>query len=179
MISVPTGELRRIDDMGVFATTAAFCILAYVWLFIVLKVWTPDQVTIAEAVLTILFFIILIILAFMADRFNAYKKKKQDKTNAKANLPIARRKTLSKDEYYRIIGIQQDKLAGNKKIMDDSEKIPLNQDGNNFNELTSQTKLDPSQEGNNNLISHENSINRGPSQSVIIYILHRLLNKKY
>jgi len=37
-----TGEIKKIDDMGVFMTTAFFSIFAYVWLFICLAVNTPD-----------------------------------------------------------------------------------------------------------------------------------------
>lgn len=65
---------KKIDDMGVFAITAISSIFAYVWLFIVLSVWTPDQVTMVEAILTFGFFFLLIILAYAADKYNERKK---------------------------------------------------------------------------------------------------------
>jgi solute carrier family 8 (sodium/calcium exchanger) len=67
---------KRIDDMGVFAITSISSIFAYVWLFIVLGVWTKDQVTMVEAVLTFGFFFVLIILAYAADKINERKKDK-------------------------------------------------------------------------------------------------------
>ena len=38
-------EPKKIDDVGVFIITAIFSVWAYVWMFIVLKVWTPEEVT--------------------------------------------------------------------------------------------------------------------------------------
>ena len=46
-------------------------ILAYVWLYVVLEAWTPQEVTIQEAVITIVYFLVLIILSYGADRLNA------------------------------------------------------------------------------------------------------------
>jgi len=60
----------------VFAITSISSIFAYVWLFIVLGVWTKDQVTMVEAVLTFGFFFVLIILAYAADKINERKKDK-------------------------------------------------------------------------------------------------------
>lgn len=53
--------------MPVFLTTAFFSIWAYVWLLIILKVWTPDVITVAEAVITCLFLAVLIGIAYFAD----------------------------------------------------------------------------------------------------------------
>ena len=81
IIAVPSGSIKKIDDLGVFFTTAFFSTFAYIWLYICLAVWTKDQVTIPEAVLTLIFFFLLVILAFSADKINAYrmaKKKGED-----------------------------------------------------------------------------------------------------
>ena len=47
-MGIPKGEIRRINDMNVFAVTCSFSIFAYIWLLIVLMVWTPDRVTMVE-----------------------------------------------------------------------------------------------------------------------------------
>ncbi len=60
---------KKIDDMGVFTVTAIFSVFAYVWLFICLSVWTPDEISMVEAVLTLGFFFVLIVLAFAADKY--------------------------------------------------------------------------------------------------------------
>ena len=36
IISVPTGEIKKIDDLGVFTVTTISSIFAYIWMFIVL-----------------------------------------------------------------------------------------------------------------------------------------------
>jgi len=64
---MPVGT-KRIYDMRVFAITCTSSIWAYVWMWIVLL---DQMVYIWEAVLTLVFFAILIILAYGADRFTA------------------------------------------------------------------------------------------------------------
>ena len=60
--------IRRIADMGVFTITAFFSVFAYLWLLIILLIWTPDQVTVIEGVLSFLFFPLVVCLAYGADR---------------------------------------------------------------------------------------------------------------
>lgn len=62
---------KKINDMGVFAITSIMSILAYVWLYIVLKVISPEEVTILEAILTLVYFVVLVGLSYAADRYNA------------------------------------------------------------------------------------------------------------
>jgi solute carrier family 8 (sodium/calcium exchanger) len=69
-------EIKYIYDMGVFAVTALSSIFAYVWMFLCLSVNTPEEVTLTEAWLTFVFFIILVIVAFAADKYNESKMKK-------------------------------------------------------------------------------------------------------
>jgi len=68
VMAIPDGELRLIKDVGVFAITASFSIFAYVWLYFIVLIYTPDEITIFEGALTFLFFPILVALAYMADR---------------------------------------------------------------------------------------------------------------
>lgn len=129
---IPTGQMRRIDDMGVFLTTALFSIFAYVWMFIVLVVWTPDEIEIIEAVFTLAFFILLVILAFIADRYNAYKKKKLEKQQ-NATPSSNRRMTVNKDDFYRIVQVRN--KDPNYKG-EDSEKEPLTQKMSSNKDIT-------------------------------------------
>ena len=78
---IPTGEKRRIDQIGVFAVTASFSIFAYLWLLIVLKGISPDEIEIWEAVLTFIFFPLLVLVAYAADKHwiqNLFCKKADD-----------------------------------------------------------------------------------------------------
>ena len=77
IIAVPTGSIKKVDDLGVFFTTALFSLLAYIWLYICLAVWSEDEITIPEAVITLAFFFLLVILAYIADKINAYRMKKK------------------------------------------------------------------------------------------------------
>ncbi|KAL8586047.1 hypothetical protein ACOMHN_023690 [Nucella lapillus] len=76
IISIPNGEQRRVSSMKVFAVTASSGIFAYVWLAIVLLVISPNRVELWEAILTLLFFPLLILLAFLADKDFCIGRKK-------------------------------------------------------------------------------------------------------
>ena len=71
---VSVDEVKSIEDMGVFAITSVFSIFAYIWMYIVLKVWSPDYVTIPESILTLIFLGLLIAFAYCADKWNQGKK---------------------------------------------------------------------------------------------------------
>jgi solute carrier family 8 (sodium/calcium exchanger) len=58
---------KAVKNTGVFAITSTISLFAYVWLFLVLEVITPELVTPAEAWLTLIYFVLLIIFAYAAD----------------------------------------------------------------------------------------------------------------
>jgi solute carrier family 8 (sodium/calcium exchanger) len=60
--------IRKISDMSVYSVTAFFSVFAYLWLLIILMLWTPDVVTTIEGTMTFLFFPIVVGIAFAADR---------------------------------------------------------------------------------------------------------------
>jgi len=68
---------KKIADLGVFWVTTISSFWAYVWLLIVLKFWTPDHVSLTEAILTLIFFFLLIMVAFAADKLNERANKKE------------------------------------------------------------------------------------------------------
>ena len=45
IVAIPDGETRRIKGIRVFAVTAAFSLLAYIWLVVVLVAVSPDEVS--------------------------------------------------------------------------------------------------------------------------------------
>ena len=87
-------EPKKIYDVGVFAVTSTASLFAYIWLYLVLTTFTENYVTVAEAWLTLSYFVILIVTAYTADRINSYiqsKKKsqeEQDKENQETELKI-------------------------------------------------------------------------------------------
>jgi len=66
--AIPDGEIRKIKEMPVYCVTAVCSIFAYVWLLLVLMVFTPNVVTPLEGILTFLFFPLLALIAFAADK---------------------------------------------------------------------------------------------------------------
>jgi Ca2+/Na+ antiporter len=68
--TLPCG-VKKINDMGVFSITALFSLIAYLWLFLVLAVISPDRVEIWEAWVTLAMFFVLMLLAYIADRCKA------------------------------------------------------------------------------------------------------------
>ena len=75
---------KPIKDTGVFFVTSVSSLFAYVWLYICLGVASPERVTIAEGWLTLIYFIILIILAYAADRVgNNFRQKEQSEEDIK------------------------------------------------------------------------------------------------
>lgn len=68
VIVIPSSETRRIKKVKVFAITAVFSVLAYVWLIIILVVNTPDFVDLWEAIVTLLLFPILVIASYIMDK---------------------------------------------------------------------------------------------------------------
>lgn len=77
--------IKQINDMGVFAVTAVFSILSYVWLFIVLQ---DQEVTITEAYITLALFFVLVIFAYAADKFKNSKDNKNKLIGDENEIPF-------------------------------------------------------------------------------------------
>jgi len=91
IVAIPKGEKRTIRSMSVFVTTAVWSVWAYIWLFIMLIVWTPDIITVVEAALTIGFLVILIIQAYAVDVYWEQGKAKAAKALDSARGSTRRR----------------------------------------------------------------------------------------
>lgn len=73
------GTLKKISDIGVWLVGLFWSFWAYVWLYIILEVWTPNIITLWEALLTVLQYLLLL--------FHAYA---QDKRLPYLSIPFAR-----------------------------------------------------------------------------------------
>ncbi|XP_076013656.1 sodium/calcium exchanger 3 isoform X10 [Genypterus blacodes] len=65
---IPQGEVRKVKHLRVFFVTAGWSIFAYIWLYMILAVFSPNVVQVWEGLLTLAFFPICVILAWVADR---------------------------------------------------------------------------------------------------------------
>ena len=68
VISTKNDETRRIKNFKVFLVTAAWSVFAYLWLYIVLVVFSPNEVAIWEAVLTLFFFLLVVLNSYAAQK---------------------------------------------------------------------------------------------------------------
>lgn len=79
IMGIPDGETRRIKRIKVFAVTTGFSLFAYIWLYVVLQVQTPNIVELWEAVLTLICFPLLVVVAYIIDKdFCGAKEHEQD-----------------------------------------------------------------------------------------------------
>ncbi|KAM9729037.1 sodium/calcium exchanger 2a isoform 1-T1 [Menidia menidia] len=65
---IPDGESRKIKHLRVFFITAFWSIFAYIWLYLILAVISPGIVEVWEAIVTLLYFPVCVLLAWIADR---------------------------------------------------------------------------------------------------------------
>ena len=65
---IPDGQVRKIKHLRVFFVTATWSIFAYVWLYLILAVFSEGVVEVWEGVVTFLFFFATVITAYIADR---------------------------------------------------------------------------------------------------------------
>ncbi|KAF6732066.1 Sodium/calcium exchanger 2 [Oryzias melastigma] len=66
--TIPNGESRKIKHLRVFFITAFWSIFAYIWLYLILSAISPGVVEVWEALVTLLFFPVCVLLAWIADR---------------------------------------------------------------------------------------------------------------
>lgn len=64
------GDTKQIDDLWVFAVTTVFSLWAYIWMWICVG---DSFISVAEGVLTCIFFILLVAISYIADRANNYR----------------------------------------------------------------------------------------------------------
>lgn len=93
--------VKRIYDLRVFAITCTSSLWAYIWLWIVLL---DQEVSMTEGILTFVFFFILIILAFWADKITAKKAEKETLMGDKQDIPVIE---YSAYEIYKDLLIEQ------------------------------------------------------------------------
>ena len=95
-------EPKKIMSLGVFSVTCLASIWAYIWVFIVLKIWTPDYVSLTEAVLTLIFFFITVILAFTGEMIQEIRMRRIEDKRTALNRKKRQIRTAAKHEISRL-----------------------------------------------------------------------------
>ncbi|CAJ0579276.1 unnamed protein product, partial [Mesorhabditis spiculigera] len=68
ILAIPSGEVRRVQHNHVFWVTVLWSTFAYVWLYLILCVFSPDVVEVWEGVLTFVFFPLTVASAYFTDQ---------------------------------------------------------------------------------------------------------------
>lgn len=68
VLVIPNGEVRKIKHLRVFFVTATWSVFAYIWLYVILAVITPNRVDVWEGFLTFMFFPLTVLTAYIADK---------------------------------------------------------------------------------------------------------------
>jgi len=157
IISIPSGQTKKVDDLGVFATTAIFSLLAYIWLYICLALWTEDRVTIPEAILTLTFFFILVVLAFSADKINErrLKSKKIADGVESDGKPEGINQLFNIEDFYHILRLAKEE----KKNHDDTMK-PEEHEEHEEEEKGAESRPQKAFDGASNQESHAKAMDK-------------------
>jgi solute carrier family 8 (sodium/calcium exchanger) len=68
VLAIKNGDVRRIKNYKVFVVTALWSIFAYMWLYLVLVVFSPNEVSLWEAILTLIFFPLVVLNSYAAEK---------------------------------------------------------------------------------------------------------------
>nr|XP_015824655.2 sodium/calcium exchanger 3 isoform X1 [Nothobranchius furzeri] len=110
---IPQGEVRKVKHLRVFFVTAGWSIFAYIWLYMILAVFSPNVVQVWEGLVTLAFFPICVILAWVADRRLLFYKFMHKKYRTDKHRGV-----IIETETERSKGIEMDGKMVNSHFMD-------------------------------------------------------------
>uniref|UniRef100_A0A672JJ61 Calx-beta domain-containing protein n=1 Tax=Salarias fasciatus TaxID=181472 RepID=A0A672JJ61_SALFA len=110
---IPQGEVRKVKHLRVFFVTAGWSIFAYIWLYMILAVFSPNEVQVWEGLVTLAFFPICVILAWVADRRLLFYKFMHKKYRTDKHRGV-----IIETETERSKGIEMDGKMVNSHFMD-------------------------------------------------------------
>ncbi|XP_034531397.1 sodium/calcium exchanger 3 isoform X2 [Notolabrus celidotus] len=113
VLVIPQGEVRKVKHLRVFFITAGWSIFAYIWLYMILAVFSPNEVQVWEGLLTLAFFPICVILAWVADRRLLFYKFMHKKYRTDKHRGV-----IIETESERTKGIEMDGKMVNSHFMD-------------------------------------------------------------
>ncbi|XP_047200937.1 sodium/calcium exchanger 3 isoform X2 [Girardinichthys multiradiatus] len=110
---IPQGEVRKVKHLRVFFVTAGWSIFAYIWLYMILAVFSPNVVQVWEGLVTLSFFPICVLLAWVADRRLLFYKFMHKKYRTDKHRGV-----IIETETERSKGIEMDGKMVNSHFMD-------------------------------------------------------------
>jgi len=129
---IPDNETRRIKQFPVFCITAMFSVFAYIWLIIILVANTENKVDVWEAVVTLLMFPFLVVIAYLADKgwmnklfcYNPDKpENKQQQIELGSSQPGESEGMLENTDFFKGGRVDQTALVGYIKAIKKNTKL--------------------------------------------------------
>merc|ERR1719453_2788496 len=74
ILAIPAGEVRYIKGVCVYHVTVVFNLLAYLWLLFIVQFSSKDVVEVWESLATLFLFFLLVVLAFLTDKYESKKQ---------------------------------------------------------------------------------------------------------
>lgn len=68
VLAIPSPGLRYIKGAMVYSVTVVFSMMAYIWLLLIVVVFSPDVIEIWEGLMTLFFFFLLVTIAYVTDK---------------------------------------------------------------------------------------------------------------
>ena len=78
LVIVAVRQPITIKRVGIFAVICAFATFAYLWLLLVVRYISPTQIQFTEAIFTLLFYPIMLLLVWVTDRCTQDKISKEE-----------------------------------------------------------------------------------------------------
>lgn len=127
VVAIEGQEIRRIKNFKVFLNTAAWSVFAYLWLFIVLVVFSPNEVTLWEAVITFLSFPVLVVTSYMAEKNFFLPSKLEEEVQNLSDMSVWQRKKLFEDQSVSAEEVLKytKEMIGDRDDITDDEKAKL------------------------------------------------------
>jgi len=119
IVALPGESVKSISDIKVFCVTATWSVLVYVWMFVVLDVWTPGVVTMEEAWITLGSMVIFVGMAYCQDRKWFMAPRKVDRGDGDS---LSAQEEGDRDQSGRVIGIDIEK-DGEHRTQKDRDAI--------------------------------------------------------
>ncbi|XP_075490357.1 magnesium/proton exchanger isoform X2 [Primulina tabacum] len=114
------GELKKISDIGVWLVGLIWSFWAYVWLYLILKVWTPNVITLLEASLTVLQYGLLLTHAYAQDKRWKYFSLPIERTERPEDWVPPEKSTYGdgRQPHEKYLEIHEDGENSNRTIVD-------------------------------------------------------------
>jgi len=120
--AIPAPDVRKVDATDVFACTAFLSVFAYLWLVFILQFNTRDVVDIWEAALTLCFFPMLILVAYIADKGVLRRCLSKGKDEDHVNREAEKEQKRLQEKYGKRLSIENVTKIVEKTKMKESHK---------------------------------------------------------